>query len=60
MADPNMIRGCGFKSNGKLGFVYKERKKISFMGAMYFIIHANICVPVFFLGVVGRVGMCHS
>lgn len=27
---------------------------------MYFIIHANICVPIFFLGVGGRVGMCHS
>lgn len=30
------------------------------MGAMYFVIHANVCVPVFFLGVGGRVRMCHS
>lgn len=33
---------------------------MNFMGALYFVINANICVPVFFLGVGGRVGMCHS
>lgn len=48
------------KSDAKLGFVEKQRKKINFMRAMYFVINANIYVPVFFLGVGGRVGMCHS
>lgn len=33
---------------------------MNFMGAMYFVIHANICMPVFFSGVGGRVGVCHS
>lgn len=27
-----MIRGCGSKNNGKLGFVYKERKKTKLHG----------------------------
>lgn len=41
--------------------LFTRRGKIqNLMGAMYFVIHANICVPGFFLGVGGRVGMCHS
>lgn len=41
--------------------LFKKRgEKVNFVGAMCFVIHENTCVPVFFLGVGGRVGMCHS
>lgn len=57
---PKNDQGLRIQEQWKIGICLQGGEKINFMGAMYFIIHANICVPVFFLGVGGRVGMCHS
>lgn len=59
VGQPKNAQGLWIQEQWKIGICLQGEEK-NFMGAMYFVIHANICVPVLFLGVGGRVGMCHS